>query len=89
MARFGLYIGIAFQIHDDILEIESDTRTLGKSNTSDLTNQKPTYVSLVDLQFAKDQETAFYDRAIEHLNKTGLEVNKITDLSDYIIHRIH
>jgi len=89
IARYGLYIGIAFQIHDDIIEIESDTETLGKSSSSDIDNNKPTYISLADLDFAKGEEARFYDKALYHLNKTGLETGKLVMLSDYIIRRVH
>lgn len=87
MSRFGLLIGIAFQIHDDILEVESDTQTLGKSAQSDYVNQSPTYVSLVNLDYAKQQRDYFYHQALEHLYKTGLHVDKIANLSQYIIQR--
>lgn len=89
MSRYGLYIGIAFQIHDDVLERESDTKTLGKSNTADIDNNKPTYISLADLKYAKQEEIKFYNRALDHLNKTGLPVDKIVQLSEYIIQRVH
>lgn len=87
MTHFAIYLGIAFQIHDDVIEIESDTATLGKSNTSDQDNHKPTYISLAGLEFAKKQEQLFYQRAIEHLKKTDLKVDDLINISQMVISR--
>lgn len=89
MSRFSLLIGIAFQIHDDILEVEQSSERLGKSNMSDADNKKPTYITLSDLQFAKKQERYFHEKAMHHLDKTGLNVGKLAELSNFIIHRTH
>lgn len=87
MSHFAIYLGIAFQIHDDVIEIESDSATLGKSNTSDQDNHKPTYISLAGLEFAKKQEQLFYQRAIEHLKKTNLNVDELASISQMVISR--
>ena len=49
ISDYAKYIGIAFQIKDDILDIESDTSTLGKPQGSDLALNKPTYPNLLGL----------------------------------------
>lgn len=87
MAHFAIYLGIAFQIHDDIIEIESDSATLGKSNTSDQDNHKPTYISLAGVEFAKKQEQLFYQRALEHLKNTDLKVDDLFSISQRVISR--
>ena len=46
MDEIGENLGLAFQIMDDVLEASSDTNILGKSNQSDIVNQKLTYISV-------------------------------------------
>ena len=53
MERLGVFIGEAYQIIDDLLEIESDEETIGKSVDSDKKNGKITYVSLIGIEQAK------------------------------------
>ena len=48
--EIGENLGLAFQIMDDVLEVSSDTNILGKSNQSDIVNQKLTYISVVGEQ---------------------------------------
>lgn len=56
-------IGLAFQIKDDILDITSSEKILGKSIRSDEKNEKPTYVTLMDLEQAKVEVACVTDRA--------------------------
>lgn len=55
MERLGLFVGEAYQIIDDLLEIESDQETIGKSTDSDEKNGKVTYVSLIGVNAAKER----------------------------------
>lgn len=57
MERLGLFIGEAYQIIDDLLEIERDEQTIGKSVDSDTKNGKVTYVSLIGVSKAKERLT--------------------------------
>lgn len=87
LEKFGLYLGLAFQIHDDIIEIESDEKTLGKSKDSDQRNAKPTYPAMIGLDAAKRKETFCYNKAKKYLSETKIHSEIIIDLSEYIINR--
>ncbi len=87
LEQFGLYIGLAFQIHDDIIGLESDTQTLGKPQGSDTINHKPTYPALIGLANAKIKEKECYEKAMQYLQKTHLQMDKLVALSDYVICR--
>ena len=53
-SAFGGDIGLAFQIQDDILDVEGDPRVLGKSTGADAAHAKPTYPSTVGIETAHD-----------------------------------
>ena len=61
--HYSKCIGLAFQIHDDILDIESDTETLGKTRGADQLNNKPTFPELLGLGAAKEHAHNLYDEA--------------------------
>ncbi len=69
--HFGKCIGLAFQIHDDILDEISDTETLGKTHGTDRAKNKPTYPSIVGLQVSKQRTQDLYQEAIESLQSLG------------------
>lgn len=85
--KFGETIGLAFQIHDDIIEIESDTKTLGKPHGSDAEKNKPVYPVLVGLKRAKKKEERLYQQSLSYLDKTNIDTTSLKALSAYIIQR--
>lgn len=75
ITNFANFIGLAFQIQDDILDVESTTSKLGKKQGSDSIHQKATYPALLGLEEAKNQTQILYQRAIAELDglaNTGL-----------------
>ena len=79
-------LGLAFQIRDDILDVESSAAELGKSN-SDADNNKATFVSVYGLGEAKrrlEEETALALKAIEPLGEKG---EFLRDMADYLLNR--
>ena len=82
-------IGLAFQIRDDVLDIESDTATLGKQQGSDVANNKPTYPSLLGLDAAKQRALDQHDRALQSLSGFDQRADPLRWLSEYIVTRIH
>ncbi|UTA47513.1 polyprenyl synthetase family protein [Simiduia sp. 21SJ11W-1] len=86
----GLYaraIGLAFQVQDDILDVISDTETLGKQQGADQQHNKPTYVSLLGLEAAQNKARALHQQAHEALAGFGPQANYLRQLADYIIER--
>ena len=53
LQQYARAVGLAFQVQDDILDVESDTATLGKTQGKDEANHKPTYPALLGLEQAK------------------------------------
>ena len=82
-------IGLAFQVQDDILDIEGDTLTLGKTQGADIALNKPTYPSLLGLENAKAKAQELHTLAIVSLAGLGESARPLRDLSAYIISRNH
>ena len=87
--HYAKCIGLSFQVKDDILDQESDTATLGKTQGKDLDNDKPTYPALLGLAGAKQKAQELHEQAIESLSGFGAEADLLRDLSLYIIQRDH
>ena len=85
---FGKKIGLAFQIIDDILEITSDKKTLGKSTNSDLKNDKSTYATVVGLDAAIKKSNELSKSAISNLDSLkSKDVDLLIELAKYISYR--
>ena len=82
-------IGLSFQVKDDILDEESDTQTLGKTQGKDRDQNKPTYPALLGINGAKQKAQELHERALEHLTIFGTEADLLRDVSLYIIQRSH
>ena len=87
--HYAKCIGLSFQVKDDILDEESDTATLGKTQGKDKDNDKPTYPALLGLSGAKQKAQELHEKAIESLSGFGMEADLLRDLSLYIIQRTH
>jgi len=88
LERYAAHIGLAFQIQDDILDVEGDTATLGKSQGADQALNKPTYPALLSLQGAKDKAHSLHQAAVAELEMFGDSANQLRALSEYIVSRI-
>ncbi len=82
-------IGLAFQVQDDILDVISDTQTLGKTQGADIANNKPTYVSLLGLEGAKEKAKRLHKQAIDALEPLGQGAEELRQIAHYIIARQH
>jgi geranylgeranyl pyrophosphate synthase len=87
--HYAKCIGLSFQVKDDILDLESDTATLGKTQGKDADNDKPTYPALLGLSGAKQKAQELHEQAILSLHDFGSEADLLRDLSLYIIQRDH
>jgi geranylgeranyl pyrophosphate synthase len=84
---FARDIGLVFQIRDDLLEIEQDTTTLGKSAGSDVENQKSTYPSVLGPELARRRADDIYARALDALAAIGGDHEGLSWISDFILRR--
>ena len=84
---YGKAIGLAFQIRDDILDVESDTETLGKTQGADKARNKPTYPSLLGMSEAKKMCQDLVDEALDHLSGFDKTADSLREIARYIIDR--
>jgi len=84
LTRYGFCIGLAFQIQDDILNIEGDAAQLGKAVGSDAQRQKATYPSLLGLAQSKERLASLIAEAKAALAEAGLEHSALSPLADYV-----
>ncbi|MDP9522755.1 (2E,6E)-farnesyl diphosphate synthase [Pseudomonas putida] len=80
-------IGLAFQVQDDILDVESDTATLGKRQGADIARDKPTYPALLGLEAAKVYAIELRDQALVALQGFGEQAEPLRALARYIVER--
>ena len=88
-SSFGLKVGIAFQIIDDILDITSDTKTLGKTSGKDKEQKKGTYPMIIGIEKSKDIAKNLITEAKSELEKIPLKTQILSELSEYVINRIN
>ncbi|MCW4680376.1 polyprenyl synthetase family protein [Bacillus pumilus] len=89
LREFSYHIGIAFQIRDDILDLEGSEEKIGKRVGSDTANEKSTYPSLLTLSGAKEKLHEHISRAKEIVSNLQLEQQLLHDLCDLIASRDH
>ncbi len=85
--HYAKAIGLAFQVQDDILDIEGDTKTLGKTQGADIKHNKSTYPALVGLSEAKQMAEDLHKRALDSLNIFDKKADPLRWISQYIIQR--
>ena len=73
MKRVGDVLGLAFQIQDDLLDLEQETDALGKPQGSDVARNKPTYPAVLGIHQSKELERSLHQQAIEILNTCAPE----------------
>ena len=87
MEKFGQLIGLAFQISDDILDVEGSTEKLGKKTGSDANNNKSTFVSYYGTQKSKEIAKELIKEAQDIISIYGDKGLLLKELSNYIIER--
>ena len=88
LQNFARCIGLAFQVQDDILDIESDTETLGKTQGADIAANKPTYPAIIGLAASKQKLADLYQEAMHSLHNFGSSVQSLKELAGFIVNRI-
>ena len=86
---YAAAIGLAFQVQDDIIDITSDTATLGKTQFSDEEANKPTYPKLLGLEGAQALAKHLHKQAITSVSPFGEAAKPLVELANYIIDRNH
>jgi farnesyl diphosphate synthase len=89
LENYGQKLGLAFQVKDDILDIEGNTAVLGKPQGSDLDNQKSTYPALLGLDGAKQKANQLIEDALHALDSVPHNTDVLAELAKYIIERDH
>lgn len=87
LTDYAQAIGLAFQVQDDILDVISDTQTLGKQQGSDLEHAKPTYPALLGLEQAKQYAASLNHQAHQSLAGFDQKADQLRHLADYIVSR--
>jgi geranylgeranyl pyrophosphate synthase len=80
-------IGLAFQIQDDILDVEGETEAIGKTRGSDAARNKPTFPSLLGLEESKRRARDLHAEALEHLDGFGPSADTLRWISAFIVSR--
>lgn len=89
LRRYAECIGLAFQVQDDILDVVSDTATLGKTQGADQALNKPTYVSLLGLEGARTKAKELCSGAVAALADFDHRADALRHIARYIVERHH
>jgi farnesyl diphosphate synthase len=89
LSRYGLVLGLTFQVTDDILDETSETAALGKMRGSDRRQHKPTYLTVLGEAPARQAAAQYHQRAREALAELPMDVTGLTALTDFVTSRHH
>lgn len=92
LETYGAAMGLAFQVVDDILDVTSDSATLGKTAGKDALHDKPTYVSILGLARSRDHAQELLAKALAALDASGLSHTRtqaLRALADMVVNRAH
>ncbi|MBF0265313.1 MAG: polyprenyl synthetase family protein [Gammaproteobacteria bacterium] len=87
LENYAKCLGLAFQIQDDVLDIESDTQTLGKPQGSDQAHNKPTYPSLIGLEESKNMAKKMVADALDNIKEFDHHADPLRWLAEYVVQR--
>ena len=87
LANYSEALGLAFQIVDDVLDATADSQTLGKTAGKDAANDKPTYVTLMGLDYAKQAAKDLQETAVASLESFGTKARALKDLALLVVNR--
>ena len=87
LAAYGDCIGLAFQVHDDILDVTGDSELIGKNTCADAALDKPTFPSMLGLDASRRYARELRDQAVTHLEQAPGDSSMLTWLASYVISR--
>ena len=86
---FADRLGLAFQVHDDVLDVIGDPGKIGKRAGADIARDKATYPALLGLQAAQDLAARLHDEAVAALAPLGAAAAPLRELADFLVARDH
>ncbi|MEW6996767.1 (2E,6E)-farnesyl diphosphate synthase [Colwelliaceae bacterium BS250] len=89
LEKFAASIGLAYQVHDDIIDITSSEETLGKPAGSDIEAGKSTYPALLGLEGAIEKEQQLFQQALHALARLPYNTQQLSNFSAFIVKRAH
>jgi len=89
LTDYARTLGLAFQVQDDLLDIEGDTTVIGKPQGSDQARGKPTYPSLMGVDAARHYLAELLATALSSLHAFGSEADTLRAMADYVVARTH
>jgi farnesyl diphosphate synthase len=87
LTSFANALGLAFQIVDDVLDVTADSQTLGKTAGKDAANDKPTYVTLMGIDYAQRQAQEMHQQALASIDSFGLRADALRGLAAFVVNR--
>ena len=85
--EYGACVGLAFQIKDDLLDVEGDTATIGKPQGSDAARNKPTFPAAMGLQGSRELATSLFEQALASLRRLDGDTTMLDRIARYIVER--
>jgi geranylgeranyl pyrophosphate synthase len=85
--RFANDLGLAFQIRDDVLDIEGETQTIGKQQGADIERDKATWPALFGIEAAKQKTAELLDNALAQIAGFGPQAEPLRNVAKYIVQR--
>jgi geranylgeranyl diphosphate synthase, type II len=89
VSEYAVRLGLAFQIVDDILDIEGATEDLGKTAGKDAAAGKPTYPALVGLERSRELARQAYDEGLAALGRAGMRPGRLHEIAAWVVERKH
>jgi farnesyl diphosphate synthase len=89
LTQYSTALGLAFQVVDDVLDATADSQTLGKTAGKDAADDKPTYVTLMGLEYAQNQSKELQAQALDSLSAFGPKADALRALARLVVERTH
>jgi farnesyl diphosphate synthase len=87
LTEYSTALGLAFQVVDDVLDATADSQTLGKTAGKDAADDKPTYVTLMGLDYAQKQAAELQVQALDSLSHFGSKADALRALAKLVVER--
>jgi farnesyl diphosphate synthase len=87
LERYGHAVGLAFQIRDDLLDVEAGTETLGKTAGKDAAAAKPTYPAILGIDASLAELSRLTDEALEAIAPLGASARSLADIARFVAER--